>query len=539
MSRCRSFPRIAVLAIVLCAAAAPPTSARDDREVRAARDSADRQRDVQREQQRSADDAARRGGGGDKADARGAGSSGAGVSGSGDQAKPGAARKLAEERAKDEAKAREDAEKAEQDRLEDLAKAAEDAAKDAEDAVEDAEKERRETVEESHGAVDEGARYKIERGTDGRERLRGEVLMVGSADAVAQVRAAGYVVRSEQVLPALGESVLRIAVRPGDSVEQALQQLRGLVPGISVAPNHIYRPSQLSASARLLPVADPAPTAAVDLRRVLGLIDTGVDLRSPLLAGAVVRARSFAGGEQPRPRAHGTLVAEIAARHGARLALADVFGADDDDRLIAPADAIAAALAWLVAEQVPIINISIEGPDNAVMALLVARATAAGVVVVAAAGNGGPAAAPVYPAAYPGVIAVTAIDDRDQVYRRANRGPYISFAAPGVNIVSVSGSYDQRPVSGTSFAAPMVAALIAGRLLSLLPSPGRLPNPANGVLDALRRGARDLGVAGRDPVYGWGAIVPMTPDRVEARDAGGGATLAAPWPHRPRSALIR
>lgn len=504
MNLSRSLSSLALL-VSLLSVLPPPVAARDDRERREARDSSDRARD----QARNAE--TRRGGGGKDADAatgdRKTSTSDGGGSGGGDQAKSGDAQKLAEDRAKDEAKAHEDADKAEQDRQKELAETAEDAADDAEDAAEDANRERRETVEESHGTMDDSLRYRVERGADGRERLQGEVLMVGRADAVARVRAAGYAVRSEQALPALGESVLRIVARPGDSVEQALQQLRGLVPDASLAPNHIYRPSQQSPSAQTLPVSGPAPTKAADLRGVLGVIDTGADLRLPLLAGAVVQTRAFAGGDQQRPRAHGTLVAEIAARHGARLALADVFGADGDDRLIAPADAIAAALAWLVAEQVPIINISIEGPDNAVMALLVSRATAAGVVVVAAAGNGGPAAAPVYPAAYPGVVAVTAIDDRDQVYRRANRGPYISFAAPGVNVVSVAGSYDQRPVSGTSFAAPMVAALIAERLLSS--SPPRGSKPAEAVLDALRHDARDLGPTGRDPIYGWGAVVPV------------------------------
>jgi len=509
MNRSHPLPRLALLIALL--AAFTVAAARDDRDPRPDRDRSDRQRDLQRDADARRSDGGSGNGRGEQPAARGARSSGEGRgSSSGDsdsQAKSSETQKRAEDRARDDAKAREDAAKAEQDRQEDLAKAAEDAAKDAEDAANDAEKDRRETVEESHGTLDDSARYRVERDADGRERLQGEVLMMGRTAAIATVRAAGYAVRSEQPLPALGESVLRIAVRPGETVEQALQQLRALVPDASLAPNHIFRPSQLGTSAGVLPSAGPAPTATSDLRTTLGVIDTGVDLRLPLLAGAVVQARAFAGGDQPRPRAHGTLVAEIAARHGARLALADVFGADGDNRLIAPADAMAAALAWLVAAGVPIINISIEGPDNAVMALLVQRATAAGVVVVAAAGNGGPAAAPVFPAAYPGVVAVTAIDDHDQVYRRANRGPYISFAAPGVNVVSVAGSYDQRPVSGTSFAAPRVAALIAERLLSTLPE--RRPPSADEVLDALRRDARDLGVTGRDPVYGWGAVAPL------------------------------
>ncbi len=90
-------------------------------------------------------------------------------------------------------------------------------------------------------------------------------------------------------------------------------------------------------------------------------------------------------------RTHGTLVSEIVARSGARLTIADVFGVDGDNRLIAPAAAIASAIDWMVANGVRVINISIEGPDNFVLAHVIKRALAADVAIVAAAGNGGPA----------------------------------------------------------------------------------------------------------------------------------------------------
>jgi minor extracellular protease Epr len=119
-------------------------------------------------------------------------------------------------------------------------------------------------------------------------------------------------------------------------------------------------------------------------------------------------------------------------------------------------------------------------------------------VLVAAAGNGGPAAAPAYPAAYPGVIAVTAVDEQGRVYRRANRGGYIAFAAGGVHVENRYSKASSATVSGTSFAAPRVAAEIASRLAAQ-------PRPeVQQVLDRLHSEAVDLGEAGRDPVYGWG-----------------------------------
>ncbi|MEQ1493785.1 MAG: S8 family serine peptidase, partial [Terricaulis sp.] len=144
-------------------------------------------------------------------------------------------------------------------------------------------------------------------------------------------------------------------------------------------------------------------------------------------------------------------------------------------------------------------NISVEGPDNAVLAEMVRRAAERGHIIVAAAGNGGPAARPSFPAAFDGVLAVTAIDESDRPYVRANRGDYIDFAAPGVDInVDVNGSMAR--VSGTSFAAPVIAAEAAAHL--------HAPSPAESarVLTNLRARAEDLGAPGRDNIFGWGAL---------------------------------
>ena len=98
-------------------------------------------------------------------------------------------------------------------------------------------------------------------------------------------------------------------------------------------------------------------------------------------------------------RAHGTAVAQLAASQSATVAVADVFGVDRRNQLVAPAELIAAALDWMLAQHVRVVNISIEGPYNAVLDFVVQDAIARGTVVVAAAGNGGPSAAPAYPAA--------------------------------------------------------------------------------------------------------------------------------------------
>ncbi len=88
--------------------------------------------------------------------------------------------------------------------------------------------------------------------------------------------------------------------------------------------------------------------------------------------------------------------------------------------------------------RVEIINLSLAGPDNPVLARAVADAHAADIPLVAAMGNAGPRAEPAYPAAYEGVVAVTAVDAGHAVYRRAGQGLHVDFAAPGVGIATAA-----------------------------------------------------------------------------------------------------
>jgi subtilisin family serine protease len=128
-----------------------------------------------------------------------------------------------------------------------------------------------------------------------------------------------------------------------------------------------------------------------------------------------------------------------------------------------------------------------------------ANARALDIVLVAAAGNNGPGAPYGYPAAYDGVIAVTATDDKDVLMQQSNRGPYVFVSAPGVNLIApVGGGSDL--VTGTSFAAAVVSGAIANLLHK---SPER---SADWIEAALSTTARDLGEAGRDADFGFGLI---------------------------------
>jgi subtilisin family serine protease len=164
------------------------------------------------------------------------------------------------------------------------------------------------------------------------------------------------------------------------------------------------------------------------------------------------------------------------------------------------ADAVSDAFAWLAREKAAVINVSLVGPSNAILEAVVRLVVARGHLIVAAVGNDGPAAPPLYPASYPGVIGVTGVDTRHRVLIEACRGPQVKFAAPGADMSAAKASQTFDLVRGTSYAAPIVTSLLARML--------REPNKeaaARAVAD-LARTALDLGPAGMDPTYGYGLV---------------------------------
>ncbi|WP_242417599.1 S8 family serine peptidase [Sphingomonas panni] len=193
----------------------------------------------------------------------------------------------------------------------------------------------------------------------------------------------------------------------------------------------------------------------------IGIIDGGVGGGTPGLAAQ----QGFASGA-PRASDHGMAVASLltggggirASAPGAALHVADVYGSDPAG---GSASALARALAWMVQAKVPVVVMSLAGPDNALLGRFVAAARARGTVVVAAVGNNGPAAPPAYPASYPQAIAVTGVDGRGRVLVEAGRARHLDYAAPGADMLALNAAGQARGVRGTSFAAPLVAARLS------------------------------------------------------------------------------
>jgi subtilisin family serine protease len=147
-----------------------------------------------------------------------------------------------------------------------------------------------------------------------------------------------------------------------------------------------------------------------------------------------------------------------------------------------------------------VINISLVGPSNALLERIVKVVIKKGHIVVAAVGNDGPSAPPLFPAAYPNVIAVTGVDARRRVLVEACRGEHVDFSAPGSNMSAASIETPFAKVRGTSFASPLVAGLLARNINA----PGK--ERAESAVALLVAQATDLGAKGADKVYGNGLV---------------------------------
>jgi hypothetical protein len=166
---------------------------------------------------------------------------------------------------------------------------------------------------------------------------------------------------------------------------------------------------------------------------------------------------------------------------------------------------IAAGIRWAVDNGARVLNLSLGGStDTQVERDAIAYAIAHGAVVVAAMGNGGLAAPNSFPAAYPDVVAVGAIDQADHRANFSQVGPHIDVSGPGVGILSTVWDNGFATMSGTSMATPHVAGVAA----LILSCNGSLTGAQ--VADILRQTARPLRDNPGDPVpnnnYGFGCV---------------------------------
>lgn len=298
------------------------------------------------------------------------------------------------------------------------------------------------------------------------------------------------------------------------SVAAVVRQLEADRLVASAQPNYQFTLQQTEAS----PEGDPAQYELAKLHLPqahalakgdhvrVAVIDSAVDTAHPDLSGAI--AETFnATGTPLEPHPHGTAIAALIAAHG------KLVGAAPDASILAvrafdpkggsaqgTTFAILKGIDWAVAQHARVINMSFAGPADPAMQRALQAAYKKGIVLIAAAGNAGPKSPPLYPAADPEVIAVTATDAQDKLLAVANRGRHIAVAAPGADLLVAIPNGGYEVSSGTSYSAAEVsgiAALLIQRQGDL--KPGRLR-------EILTASARDLGRPGRDAEFGAGLV---------------------------------
>jgi hypothetical protein len=371
--------------------------------------------------------------------------------------------------------------------------------------------------------------------------LPNEVLAVG-ADPASIERAAALGFKADpQVLTSDSSEhiITRFIVPPGMDAVRGRDLLSTELPGQRFELNKVYR--LYRAAARDEPVtlekSPPGnaarcaedrcfPSQAIGWKETLapcaqglkvGVIDTDIDEAHPAFAGRNIHRFDFApDGRLPPPNWHGTAVLSLLAGSpltgtpglipDAEFFSANVFFADERGEMASDTISLLKALDWMKAFDVKLINMSFSGPRDDLIAEAIEHMSERGVLFVAAAGNEGPTADPSYPAAYPQVIAVTAVTKDLHNYRYANRGDHIDVAAPGVDIWTAMPGGRAGYHSGTSFAAPYVTAVLA-----VQPRESLQPDKA-ALLDGMA--VIDLGEQGRDPIYGRGLL--LAPDTCTA-----------------------
>ena len=237
---------------------------------------------------------------------------------------------------------------------------------------------------------------------------------------------------------------------------------------------------------------------------LVAVIDSGIDVKHPELAGSI--ADSFDALAIPAsPHKHGTAIAGLIAAHGR------LMGAAPGAKILAirafdPKDVgaesttfnILKGIDWAAAHGARIINMSFAGPTDPAIHRALEAAHKKGIVLVAAAGNAGAKSPPLYPAADPNVIAVSATDAEDKLFEQSNRGRHIAVAAPGAQILVAAPDGGYEVSSGTSYSAAEVSGIVA----LMIQRKGDLT--PDKVRNILRATAKDLGPKGPDTMFGAG-----------------------------------
>jgi mucin-19 len=363
-------------------------------------------------------------------------------------------------------------------------------------------------------------------------RFRNDEVMLqignGTAEQVADIaRKLGLEILAKENFGLLGREVYRFRITGGLSVRDAIKALEANKLAAQAQPSYVFELAQAPAapadnqgdSAQYIVAKLRLPevhTLATGKGVLVAVVDSTIDVNHPDLSG-VVAQRFDAVGAELAPHPHGTGMAGAIASHkrllgiapNARLLAIQAFGVNSGGAQ-GTSLAIVKGLNWAVEQGAKVINMSFAGPRDPILEQAIQGLRERGVILIAAAGNAGPKSPPLFPGADPNVIAVSATDSDNNIYKNANRGKYVAIAAPGVDILVPAPEGGYQLTTGTSVAAAHVSGVAA---LLLERSPSLKPDELKRILTSTAtklKGARpeDVGAGLVDP---YDALVKVGP----------------------------
>ncbi len=211
--------------------------------------------------------------------------------------------------------------------------------------------------------------------------------------------------------------------------------------------------------------AQPLAACASGVR--IGVISTNIDARHPALAGAALSLNDFTAHNTRRPSHwHGTaLLALLAGKPSggvrglvpnATFFVADAAFANSPGAAISDVVTLLKALNWINAQNLQVVLLDMSGPRDPLVDAAISSLVKAGTVVIVPAGPDGNALS-----SHPDVIAVAAVNEKMTASKAASRSSRVDLVAPGIDIWTALPGNKYGYVSGNSFAAAFVTAVMA------------------------------------------------------------------------------
>lgn len=312
-------------------------------------------------------------------------------------------------------------------------------------------------------------------------------------------------------IPHLG--IYRVRVPAGTNILALVAQLEQRKMVANVEPNYVFK-----APAPIIEAADPGGAEEPQVRPVrvakgitpVAVLDSGMMPVEGLDAFVLGQLDALNPDQAVMDSSgHGTQMALIASglikptgmpsgspEDGVPVLAIRAF----DDNGYASNFGLMTAIDYAVQEGARVVSMSWgTETDSDFLERAVADAQKKGLVVVASAGNE-PNGHPVYPASYPGVISVSAMNADGTIWENSNYGSAIDAAAPGRATFPVGHEGPPGPYAGTSIGAPYVAAELS-KYMARHPtaSPSQVQRDFKASLS-------EAGDNGKDPLYGYGAF---------------------------------